>query len=132
MKRCYSARLVLATLIGAVLLLAGCVSQRESMIEQGYPPAYAAGFEDGYHSGKKAAGSYLDQFKKDVHRFQTDPQYAQGWNDGYRQGDEEQKALDRQIRNSTEQQRLYEEKKHNHRDRDLLKGIDTRGLENLK
>jgi hypothetical protein len=122
----------------SLFMLWGCVSQRDAMVQQGYPLSYADGFDDGCHSGKKAGGSMFDQFKKDVRRFQTDKQYAQGWSDGFRQCETEQEALDRQTRMGMEQQRLLEEKKHNdweeqrHLEREVMKGIDTRGLENLK
>ena len=131
--------LILLTLTcSLILILTGCVSQRDAMVQQGYPLPYADGFDDGCHSGKKAGGSMFDQFKKDVRRFQTDKQYAQGWSDGFRQCETEQEALDRQIRMGMEQQRLLEEKNHNdwqeqrHLEREVMKGIDTRGLENLK
>lgn len=131
-------RLLLIVTFLSLILLFGCVSQRDTLVQQGYPLSYADGFDDGCHSGKKAGGSMFDQFKKDVRRFQADPQYAQGWSDGFRQCETEQEALERQIRMNMEQQRLYEEKKHNkweekrHLEREALKGIDTRGLENLK
>jgi len=118
--------------------ISGCASQKESMLKQGYPLSYADGFDDGCHSGKKAGGSMFDQFKKDIRRFEREPQYAQGWSDGYRQCETEQEALQRQIRMGMEQQRLMEEKKHNdweeqrHLEREIMKGVDTRGLENLK
>jgi len=130
--------LLLSLTCSLILIFSGCVSQRDTMIQQGYPLSYADGFDDGCHSGKKAGGSMFDQFKKDVRRFQTDKQYAQGWSDGFRQCETEQEALDRQIRMGMEQQRLLEEKKHNdwqeqrHLEKEVMKGIDTRGLENLK
>ncbi len=130
--------LLLALTLSLFLILSGCVTQRDTMLQQGYPLSYADGFEDGCHSGKKAGGSMFDQFKKDVRRFQADPQYAQGWSDGFRQCETEQEALERQTRMSIEQQRLTEERKHDkweekrHLEREALKGIDTRGLENLK
>ncbi len=103
------------------------------MIQQGYPLAYADGFDDGCHSGKKAGGSMFDQFKKDVSRFEKDSQYAQGWSDAYRQCETEQEALQRQMRISIEQQKLMEQKKHDDKiENKYLKGIDTSGLENLK
>lgn len=108
------------------------------MIQQGYPLAYADGFDDGCHSGKKAGGSLFDQFKKDVNRFEKDSQYAQGWSDGFRQCETEQEALQRQIRMGIEQQRLTEERKHNqweeqrHLERQVLKSVDTDSLKNLK
>ncbi len=131
-------RLMLIFVFLSLFTLLSCVTQRDTMVQQGYPLSYADGFDDGCHSGKKAGGSMFDQFKKDVRRFQADRQYAQGWSDGFRQCETEQEALERQIRMGMEQQRLYEEKKHNnweeqrHLEREVMKGIDTRGLENLK
>ena len=131
-------RLMLIFIFLSLFMLWGCVSQRDAMVQQGYPLSYADGFDDGCHSGKKAGGSMFDQFKKDVRRFQSDKQYAQGWSDGFRQCETEQEAMDRQTRMGMEQQRLLEEKKHNkwekqrHLEREVMKGIDTRGLENLK
>lgn len=116
----------------------GCVSQKEVMIKEGYPIAYADGFDDGCHSGNKAGGSLFDQFKKDVRRFEKHSEYTQGWSDGFRQCESEQEALQRQTRMSMEQQRLLEEKKRNkweeqrHLERQMLKGIDASGLEGLK
>ncbi len=130
--------LITTTAICSLVVLSGCVSQKESMVKQGYPLAYADGFDDGCHSGKKAGGSMFEQFKKDVNRFQKDSQYSQGWSDGFRQCETEQEALQRQMRMGMEQQRLMEEKKHNdweekrHLETEMFKGIDTRGLENLK
>ncbi len=131
-------QLLIISAICSIIALSGCVTQKESMVKQGYPLAYADGFDDGCHSGKKAGGNMFDQFKKDVTRFQQDSQYAQGWSDGFRQCETEQEALERQIRMGMEQQRLMEEKKHNdweeqrHLEKEALKGVDTRGLEKLK
>jgi len=80
----------------------------------------------------------FDQFKKDVIRFEKDNKYAQGWSDGFRQCETEQEATQRQIRMAIEQQRLMEEKKHNdweeqrHLESEVMKGIDTSKLKNLK
>jgi len=121
-----------------LLSLTGCVSQKETMIQQGYPLAYADGFDDGCHSGKKAGGSLFDQFRKDAERFQIDSQYSQGWSDGFRQCESEQEALQRQVRMAMEQQHYKEEKKHyereeqHHLEKEMFKNIDTSGLENLK
>jgi len=115
----------------SIVALSGCATQSETMKSQGYPAAYAEGFEDGCHSGKKAGGSYFDQFKKDVRRFNSDGDYAQGWSDAFRQCETEQEALDRQIRMSMEYQRMDNERK-DRMAHDALKGIDTSGLENLK
>ena len=131
-------RLLLMFLVVISFSFSGCISQKEIMLQQGYPLAYADGFDDGCHSGNKAGGSLFDQFKKDVNRFENDSQYAQGWSDGFRQCETEQEALQRQVRMGIEQQRLAEEKKHNqweeqrHLEREVFKGIDTDSLKSLK
>jgi hypothetical protein len=126
-------RLLVASAVCGVIAMSGCVSQKDSMIEQGYPLPYADGFDDGCHSGNKAGGSLFDQFKKDVTRFNSDTQYSQGWSDGFRQCETEQEAIQRQARIGIEQGKLNEQKNHNHKtENNYLKGIDTSGLENLK
>ena len=122
-------------LIGVFTML-GCASQKEQLIKQGASPAYAQGFEDGCHSGKKAGGSWFDSFRKNTHLFNTNPDYKQGWIDGYNECEKQQEALERQNRNAIEQQRLMEQKRHDKwiekHDNDYFKGIDTRGLEKLE
>lgn len=121
--------------IGGVLLcgvvITGCPSQQEVMIEQGYPAAYAQGFEDGCHSGKKAAGSYFDEFRKDVRRFDSDGEYAQGWSDAYRQCETQEEALERQVR-TAQTLNAINQKHDDDFARRVLKGIDTSGLKDLK
>ena len=79
----------------------------------------------------------LDSFS-DVKRFETDSQYAQGWSDAFRQCETEQEAYQRQLRMTIEQQNLMETKKHNkweeqrHLEREVMKGVDTDALKNLK
>lgn len=120
------------------ITLTGCLSTHDSMVRDGYPLAYADGFEDGCHSGHNAGGSLFDQFRKDVRRMNADAQYAQGWSDGFRQCESEEEAAQRMARMSIEQQKLNEARKRNelaeqrHLEKQALKGIDTRGLKNLK
>ena len=64
--------------LGSIVALSGCVSQADRLRQEGQPRAYVDGFDDGCHSGKKAGGSYFDQFKKDVRRFEYDHEYAVG------------------------------------------------------
>jgi hypothetical protein len=107
------------------------------MINKGYPVAYAQGYDDGCHSGNKAGGSFFDEFIKDVNRFDNDTQYAQGWSDAFRQCESEQEALQRQTRISIEQQKLSEQREENdlqkqyRLEKEVMKGIDTSGLEKL-
>ena len=116
----------------------GCASDREMMLQQGYPPAYADGYSDGCSSGKKAAGSMFDQFKKDVNRFQADSQYTQGWNDGFKVCEKQWENMQKQNDSALRQQELTEQKRHDKRmekqeeQKALLKGIDTSGLEKLE
>jgi hypothetical protein len=71
-------------LIGS-LLLAGCQTTHEQLLAEGYPPAFADGFQDGCSSGRQAAGAISGQFRKDVPRFLADATYATGWSDGFNQ-----------------------------------------------
>ncbi|MFC4699549.1 hypothetical protein ACFO4O_05185 [Glaciecola siphonariae] len=121
----------------AIALTSACVSTKDDLISKGYPVAYAEGFDDGCHSGNKAGGSMFDEFRKDINRFNADMQYAQGWSDAFRQCESEQEALQRQTRMAIEQQRLNEQRKENDREekyrleREVLRGVDTSGLENF-
>ena len=98
-----------------MMIFTGCASQKEIMVQEGHSLAYADGFDDGCHSGKKAGGNMFESFKKDENRFSRHSKYAQGWSDGFRECENEQEALDRQIRMSQEQQYLNEERKRNDR-----------------
>jgi len=109
----YVKEMIVGSLVSGLVLISGCASQTETMVQEGYPVAYAQGFEDGCHSGKQAGGSMFDQFKKDVNRFGRDIKYSQGWSDGFRQCEREEEALERQVRMNMEQQNLNEALKHN-------------------
>jgi hypothetical protein len=65
------------------LTLAGCGSVEQTMIERGFPPAYAQGYADGCASGKQAAGGWFAQARKDTRRYGADDQYTDGWDDGF-------------------------------------------------
>jgi len=111
MKKKY--KLLIATMVFSSVIISGCMSQKDTMIKQGYPLAYVDGFDDGCHSGKKAGGNMFDQFKKDVRRFQYDSQYAQGWSDAFRLCESEVEAAARNMRMNLEQQKYLEQKKQN-------------------
>jgi hypothetical protein len=68
-----------------IVFVGGCQSTREQLLAEGYPPAFADGFQDGCGSGRQAAGVISGEFKKNVPRYLKDPQYAEGWDDGFRQ-----------------------------------------------
>ena len=134
----YSSLFIASLTLSSLLLASGCISQKEQMIKKGYPLAYADGFDDGCHSGKKAGGNMFEQFKKDVNRFSNHNIYTHGWSDGFRQCESEQESIQRQIRMGMEQQRLTQEKKHykweeqRHLESQYFEGVDTSNLKNLK
>ncbi|WP_228768381.1 hypothetical protein [Shewanella sp. TC10] len=131
-------KIILLIIPLSLLIITACQSTRDSMVEQGYPLAYADGFQDGCDSGNKAGGSLFDQFKKDVTRFNTETDYAQGWSDGFRQCETEQESIQRQVRMSIEQQNLQQQKKTNELaeqhalEREVMKDVDTSGLKSLE
>ena len=91
------------------LSLTGCQSAHQHMIDQGYPPAYADGFEDGCSSGRQAAGLMVGGFHKNVARYLHERQYESGWDDGFRQCHAMQ---------NSEEQRQYHERFWDQRERD--------------
>ncbi|MCP1650770.1 hypothetical protein [Pseudomonas nitroreducens] len=90
-------------------LLGGCATTHETLIAQGYPPAYADGYDDGCGSGRQAAGAITGEFRKDVPRYLDEPKYAQGWNDGFQQC---------QAMRVSQERQQYEEQRNSDRDRD--------------
>jgi hypothetical protein len=76
-----SPRLLAALVIA--LALAACGSARDRLIEQGFPPAYAEGYDDGCASGEAAGGGLFGETRKDANRYATDNQYAKGWDDAF-------------------------------------------------
>lgn len=73
-----------SVLVAGAAALAACTSVHESLVERGYSPAYAEGYEQGCASGKAAAGGLFAQPQKDETRYQDSAgDYARGWNAGY-------------------------------------------------
>jgi hypothetical protein len=74
---------IVRTMITATAI-AACTSTEEGLIERGYPPAYALGYEHGCASGKATAGGLFEEAQKDEARYQaSESEYAQGWDAGY-------------------------------------------------
>jgi hypothetical protein len=64
--------------------LAACTSLQEGLVERGYDPAYAEGYDHGCDSGKATAGGLFAEAQKDQSRYQdSNSEYAQGWDAGY-------------------------------------------------
>ena len=77
-------RSAIVLVAAAATAVAACTSTTEGLIERGYPPAYAEGYDHGCASGKATAGGLFAQAQKDESRYQAgDSEYAQGWDAGY-------------------------------------------------
>jgi hypothetical protein len=77
-------RIVLAVAAAGAAALAACTSVQESLVERGYPPAYAQGYDDGCASGDAAGGGLFAEPQKDESRYAASAgEYAKGWDAGY-------------------------------------------------
>ena len=75
---------VVVLLAVTAMAVAACTSTEEGLIERGYPPAYARGYDHGCASGKATAGGLFAEAQRDESRYQAgDSEYAQGWDAGY-------------------------------------------------
>jgi hypothetical protein len=72
----FTRRFVAVLALGAS---AACGSERAEMIDRGFAPAYAEGYEDGCSSGREAGGGPFDDFSRDARRYDGDREYAHGW-----------------------------------------------------
>jgi hypothetical protein len=97
LRRSQAALVILIT----VLALAACTSTRDTLIEQGFSPAYAEGYDAGCSSGNAAAGSTFHSPSKDDSRYAADSEYAQGWDAGFAKCRRDMAAmvLDARLRN---------------------------------
>ena len=69
--------------VAAATALAACTSEQDELVERGYPPAYAEGYDHGCASGKAAAGGLFEEAQRDPERYQGGGEYAHGWDAGY-------------------------------------------------
>lgn len=98
-------------LLSLAIGLAGCQSTRDQLLAEGYPPAFADGYQDGCGSGRQAAGAIGGEFKKDAPRFLKDSLYSQGWADGFRQCQAMQESRDRTPAGLSDRDRDWEREK---------------------
>jgi hypothetical protein len=78
-----ASRLQILALMPGVAALAACTSIEQSLIERGYPPAYAQGYAQGCASGKAAADGG-DPAAAPQDRDQAgEGAYAEGWDAGF-------------------------------------------------
>jgi len=88
-------------LMVAGAMLAACTSTEDALIERGFSPAYAAGYDHGCSSGQVAGGGLFGQMQKDEGRYANDSEYTKGWDAGFAKckRDQEVMALDARARN---------------------------------
>ena len=80
----HGGRWQLVLVVVTAMALAACISVQEGLIQRGYPPAYAEGYDHGCASGKAAAGGLFAEEQKDQNRYQESAsEYAEGWDAGY-------------------------------------------------
>ena len=93
-----------AAALVAILWLTACASTKEALIERGFDPAYAEGYDDGCSSGQNAAGGIFSETRKDASRYASDDQYTQGWDAGFAKCQHYTAAMVREarLRNPTE------------------------------
>jgi len=72
---------VLALLIA--VSAAACTPTKDALLEEGYSPAYAQGYEHGCATGKAELGGLFSTAQKDASAYASDSQYTQGWDAGY-------------------------------------------------
>ena len=117
-----------------IFFLAACdvLEPSETMIASSanVSPSYRQGFDDGCHSGRQAAGSLFEQFRKDLPRFNTDRDYAQGWSDAFWQCETQEEVRDRQMRSAAVIDAINTE--DGDRFDRVLEGIDFSSLEVLE
>ena len=76
-------RLLYGAALAFCVMCTACTSVYQRMIDDGYPPDYARGFDDGHQSGMRAGGDLFSGFRKNV---DGTGRYDEGWNDGYHLG----------------------------------------------
>jgi hypothetical protein len=69
--------------VGTTLALVACTSTEQALIDRGFSPAYAAGYDQGCSSGQAAGGGLFAQAAKDEARYGSDSEYAKGWDEGF-------------------------------------------------
>jgi hypothetical protein len=85
----------------AALALAACTSARDALVERGFSPAYAQGYDDGCASGKADVGGLFAQAQKDEAQYAASgSDYAKGWDAGFAKcrQDEQQMVIDARNR----------------------------------
>ena len=118
------------------VFLFGCATSDSALRESGHGEAYVMGFHDGRHSGMREAGNYFEHMVKDAERFTSDTEYREGWLAGEAEGVRIQQQAN-VVGGSSSGYRIGKEVEKSKFDadaigKDVMKGVDTDSLKNLK
>jgi hypothetical protein len=80
------------------VILAACTSTEDALIERGFSPAYAAGYDHGCSSGQVAGGGLFGEPQKDADRYASDSEYTKGWDAGFAKCKADQEEMEREAR----------------------------------
>ena len=129
-------KLNFALVIGLTVLMFGCATSDSALRKSGHGEAYVQGFHDGRHSGMREAGNYFEHMVKDAERFTSDSEYRDGWLAGETEGVRIQQQAN-VVGGTSSGYRIGKEVEKSKFDadavgKDVMKGVDTDSLKNLK
>lgn len=115
------------------LISTGCGTSDSTLINSGHNMSYIQGFHDGRHSGMQETGNNFENYIKDEKRYESDADYKQGWVAGESEGKKLQSeavAVGEGIAGSYPQKSKTTDAENVAKD--VLKGVDTSDMKNLK
>ena len=131
-----SLKLNIVLALGLSVLMFGCATSDSALRESGHVEAYLQGFHDGRHSGMREAGNYFEHIVKDAERFTKDTEYREGWLAGEEEGVRIQQQANL-VGGTYSGYKIGKEVEKSKVDadaigKDVMKGVDTDSLKNLK
>ena len=131
-----SLKLNIVLALGLSVLMFGCATSDSSLRESGHNESYVMGFHDGRHSGMREAGNYFEHIVKDTERFTSDVEYRDGWLAGEAEGirmQEQANIVGGTYRGHVTGKEVEKSKVDvDAIGKDVMKGVDTDSLKNLK
>jgi len=100
----------LGFLIISLTMLSACSTEKERMLEKGYPKQYADGYQDGCSTGQAAAGG-IGSMDKKIRVYDSNKDYRRGWDDGRSLCYEREKSAQNVRLQNAIQSKLYQKNK---------------------
>ncbi|GAB7225926.1 hypothetical protein VoSk93_51470 [Vibrio owensii] len=111
----------------------GCGTTDSTLIESGYNISYIQGFHDGRHSGMQESGNGFENYVKDEERYESDADYRQGWLSGEIEGKKLQVQATAVGKGIADSYPINDEPVNlDDVAKDVIKGVDTSGLQSLE